>query len=169
MLVLGEILGWPKSAPPRDEPREHRGPGPVTGSCRTRPAFRRSTAFSCRSASNSAPLARSPRNMSTPRLNNQRISRQAIFSSIWPANHHRQPAQARSTTRSSFERHTIYFTRLGAHPNPASYATGTETALWIGLALIAVMAALSSRLNRNPPPPQARDATPALTAGETAK
>lgn len=64
---------------------------------------------------------------------------------------------------------TIYFTRLGTHPNPASYATGAETALWIGLALIAVMAALSTRLNRNPPPPQAQDTTPILTAGETAK
>ncbi len=59
------------------------------GSYRTRPAFRRSTAFSSRSASNSAFFAPSPRTTSTARLNNQRISRQTILSSTWPANHHR--------------------------------------------------------------------------------
>jgi hypothetical protein len=59
------------------------------GSYRIRPAFRRSTAFSCRSTSSSALFARSPRTTRTARLNNQRISRQAIFSSTWPANQHR--------------------------------------------------------------------------------
>jgi hypothetical protein len=58
------------------------------GSYRTRPAFRRSTAFWCRSASNSAFLSPSPRTTRTARLNNQRISKQAILSSTRPANHH---------------------------------------------------------------------------------
>jgi transposase-like protein len=60
-----------------------------TGSYRIRPAFRRSTAFSCRSASSSAFFSSSPRTTRTARLNNQRISRQAILSSTWPASHHR--------------------------------------------------------------------------------
>jgi hypothetical protein len=45
------------------------------GSYRTRPAVRRSTAFSCRSTSNSASFTLSPRNTRTTRPNNQRISR----------------------------------------------------------------------------------------------
>jgi hypothetical protein len=45
------------------------------GSYRNRPACRRSTAFSCRSTSNSVSLARSPRNTRATRLNSQRISR----------------------------------------------------------------------------------------------
>jgi len=48
------------------------------GEYRTRPAFRRSTAFSCRSASNSTFFARSPR-----------ITRHTILGSTWSANHHR--------------------------------------------------------------------------------
>jgi hypothetical protein len=75
------------------------------GSYRTRPACRRSTAFSCRSTSNSAPFARSLRATRTARPNNQRISRQAILSSTRPANHHRTShadETGRSTTRSSF-------------------------------------------------------------------
>jgi hypothetical protein len=59
------------------------------GSYRIRPAFRRSTAFSCRSTSNSAFVSRSPLDIRTARLNNQRMSRQTILSSTWPANHHR--------------------------------------------------------------------------------
>ena len=66
------------------------------GSYRTRPAFRRSTAFSCRSTSNSAFFARSPRNTSTVRPNNQRISRQTILSSARSANHHRHQPRRRS-------------------------------------------------------------------------
>ena len=75
------------------------------GSYRIRPAFRRSTAFSCRSASSSAFFARSPRNTSTVRPNNQRISRQTLLSSTRSANHHRTSIagqKGRSTTRSSF-------------------------------------------------------------------
>jgi len=75
------------------------------GSYRTRPAFRRSTAFSCRSTSNSASFSRSPLDTRTARLNNQRISRQTILSSTWSANHHRTSRTgetSRSTTRSSF-------------------------------------------------------------------
>ena len=45
------------------------------GSYRTRPAVRRSTAFSCRSTSNSASFAWSPSNTSATRPNSQRISR----------------------------------------------------------------------------------------------
>ena len=56
------------------------------GSYRIRPALRRSTAFSCRSTSSSAFFSSSPR---TTRLNNQRMNRQTILSSTWPANHHR--------------------------------------------------------------------------------
>jgi hypothetical protein len=74
------------------------------GSYRTRPPFRRSTAFSCRSTSSSAFFARSPRN-TTVRPDNQRISRQTILSSTSSANHHRTSLAGetdRSTTRSSF-------------------------------------------------------------------
>jgi hypothetical protein len=59
------------------------------GSCRIRPAFLRSTAFSCRSTSSSASFARSPRTITAARLNNQRISGQTILSSTRSANHHR--------------------------------------------------------------------------------
>ena len=75
------------------------------GSYRIRPGFRRSTAFSCRSTSNSAFFSPSPRTTRTARLNNQRISRQTILSSTWPANQHRTSRAgetSRSTTRSSF-------------------------------------------------------------------
>ena len=58
------------------------------GSYRIRPAFRRSTAFSCRSTSNSAFFSLSSWITRIARLNNQRISRQAILSSTWSANHH---------------------------------------------------------------------------------
>jgi hypothetical protein len=67
------------------------------GSYRIRPAFRRSTAFSCQSASNSAFFFPSPRITRIARLNNQRISRQTILSSTWPANHH--PHQPRRQNR----------------------------------------------------------------------
>jgi DDE domain len=50
--------------------------------------LRRSTAFWCRSTINSAFFSPSPRTTRTARLNNQRISRQAILSSTWSANHH---------------------------------------------------------------------------------
>jgi hypothetical protein len=59
------------------------------GSYRIWPAFRRSTAFWCRSTSNSAFFSASPRTTRTARLNNQRISRQTILSSTWSASHHR--------------------------------------------------------------------------------
>ena len=45
------------------------------GSYRTRPAFRRSTAFSCRSTSSSASFARSPRNTRTARPSTRHVSR----------------------------------------------------------------------------------------------
>ncbi len=45
------------------------------GSYRTRPAFRRSTAFSCRSTSSSAFFAWSPRNIRTATPKVQRMSR----------------------------------------------------------------------------------------------
>ncbi len=45
------------------------------GSYRTRPIFRRSTAFSCRSTSNSASFARSPRNTRTARPSTRHVSR----------------------------------------------------------------------------------------------
>lgn len=59
---------------------------------------------------------------------------------------------------------TIYFTRLGTHPDPTSYAAGTEIALWIGLALILVMAALTTRLKHNQPPAPASSSVPAPAA-----
>ncbi|MFI5062657.1 MAG: hypothetical protein ACHP9Z_01575 [Streptosporangiales bacterium] len=43
----------------------------------------------CRSTSNSAFFSPSPRTTRRARLNNQRISRQAILISTWSANHHR--------------------------------------------------------------------------------
>jgi len=60
------------------------------GSYRTRPACRRSTAFSCRSTSNSASLSPSPRTIRTARLNSQRISRQTILSSTTGSANHRR-------------------------------------------------------------------------------
>jgi hypothetical protein len=54
----------------------------------------------CRRTSNSAFFSLSPRITRTARLNNQRISRQAILSSTWPANHHRaSPAGAQAGQR----------------------------------------------------------------------
>jgi hypothetical protein len=62
------------------------------GSYRIRPACRRSTAFSCRSTSSSASLARSLRNTRTARAATRRTIRQMILSAARPANHHRLPA-----------------------------------------------------------------------------
>jgi len=103
------------------------------GSYRTRPAFRRSTAFWCRSTSNSAFFSPSPRTTRTARLNNQRISRQAILSSTRSANHHHaSPAgeAGRSTTRSSFRaaqdqvpRSTVRITRHQPPPRPPAPAS----------------------------------------------
>lgn len=76
-------------APARDELRERGEPGRSAGSCCTRPAFRRSTTFSCRSASNSGFWSASPRTTWTASLDNQRISRQTILSGTWSASHHR--------------------------------------------------------------------------------
>jgi hypothetical protein len=45
------------------------------GSYRTRPARRRNTAFSCRSTSNSASFARSPRNTRTARPSTRQVSK----------------------------------------------------------------------------------------------
>ena len=59
----------PGPAPPRDEPYERGVPGRSPGSYRTRPACRRSTAFSCRSTSSSASFAWSPRNTRAIRPN----------------------------------------------------------------------------------------------------
>jgi hypothetical protein len=78
-----------RPAAARDEPGERSEPGPVSGSYRIRRALRRSTAFSCRSTSSSALFARSPLTTTTARLNSQRISRHAILSSTWQANHRR--------------------------------------------------------------------------------
>jgi hypothetical protein len=75
-------------APARDEPGKAANQARSAGLYRIRPAFRRSTAFSCRSTSNSASFALFPRNPSTPRPNYQRISMQTILSSTRSANHH---------------------------------------------------------------------------------
>jgi PAS domain-containing protein len=52
-----------------------REPHPVGGFVTHRPAWRRSTAFSCRSTNSSASLARSRRNMRAARLSIRRTSR----------------------------------------------------------------------------------------------
>ena len=63
------------------------------GSYRTRPRWRRSTAFSCRSTRSSAAFARSPRNTRTATPSTQHVSRYTILSSTRQANHHRvEPA-----------------------------------------------------------------------------
>ena len=85
----GKDLG---PAPARHKPFQRREPGPA-GSYRTRPACRRSTAFSCRSTSSSASFARSPRNARTARLSTRQVSTYTILSSARQANqHHVTPA-----------------------------------------------------------------------------
>jgi putative transposase len=69
--------------------RPHQGLHQRVPGADPRPAFRRSTAFSCRSTSSSASFSRSPPTTRIARLKNQRISRQTILSSTWLANHHR--------------------------------------------------------------------------------
>jgi hypothetical protein len=59
------------------------------GSYRTRPMWRRSAAFSCRSTSNSAAFARSPRNTRTATPSTRHVSRQTILNSTRPASHFR--------------------------------------------------------------------------------
>ena len=76
------------------------------GSYRIRPPCRRSTVFSCRSASSSASLARSLRNAGTARPSIRRTSTR-------PANHHRVQAAGESAAQPDnrvFERHTIDLT-----------------------------------------------------------
>ena len=75
------------------------------GSYCTRPAFWRSTAFSCRSTSNSASLACSPRNIRTTRPNDQRISSQEILSSTRAG----QPLLRQARSRSSRSERTIEY------------------------------------------------------------
>ena len=82
------------------------------GAYRIRSAFRRGTAFSCRSTSNSAFFSPSSRITRTARLNNQRISRQTILSSTWPANHHR-------TSRAGKQAGQRYDRVSGRHRTPA--------------------------------------------------
>jgi len=81
------------------------------GSYRTRPAFRRSTAFSCRRTSNSAFFAGSPRHTTTVRPNNQRMISQMILISIRSANHHR----VTGASETAGERHDRV---LGQHRYP---------------------------------------------------
>ena len=83
------------------------------GSYRTRPTFRRSTAFSCRSTSSSASLAWSPRNTRTARPNNQRISKQTSLSNTPSVNHHSTKTGS-STTRSSFRAAQVSRPRRGS-------------------------------------------------------
>ncbi len=48
---------------------------------------------------------------------------------------------------------TVFFAALGDHPmGPGDYASATETASWISVALVSVMAALTAALNRRPAP-----------------
>ena len=82
----------PGPLPPRDEPASAANQARSAGSYRIRPAFRRNTAFSCRSTSNSASFARSPRKTSATRPNSQRLRRYEIFRSTRTANqHHTRP------------------------------------------------------------------------------
>ena len=78
------------------------------GSYRTRPAQRRSTAFSCRSTSSSASFAPSRRNIRIAGPSTWRTSKYTILSSTRPANHHRaRPAadSAGQPLNRVFERH----------------------------------------------------------------
>ena len=78
------------------------------GPYRIRPAFRRSTAFSCRSTSSSASIAGSLRDIRTARPSTRRTSRQTILSSTPPANHHRAQAAGEGAGQPRnrlFERH----------------------------------------------------------------
>jgi hypothetical protein len=89
------------------------------GSYRTRPACRRSTAFSCRSTSSSASLARSPRNTRTARPSTRHVSRYTMLSSTRPASHHRvhhAGDSAGQPLNRVFERHTM---PVGDVPVPA--------------------------------------------------
>ncbi len=62
-------------APAGKEPSQRSEPHPVGRSYRIRPVWRRSTAFSCRSTSNSAAFARSPRNTRTATPSTRHVSR----------------------------------------------------------------------------------------------
>ena len=79
------------------------------GSYRTRPACRRSTAFSCRSTSSSASFARSLRNTRTARPSTRHVSKYTILSSTRQANqHHVKPAggSAGQSLNRVFERYS---------------------------------------------------------------
>jgi hypothetical protein len=81
-----------------------------SGPYRTRPACRRRTAFSCRSASTSASFARSPRHTRTARPNTRHASRYMILSSTRQANHHhawRACERAGQPRNRVFERHRL--------------------------------------------------------------
>jgi hypothetical protein len=96
------------------------------GAYRTRPACRRSTAFSCRSTSSSASLARSPRNTRTARPSTRHVSRYTILSSTRQANHHHvKPAGDSSGQPPNrvFEQHRTTLlrpTRKGEPPRAAA-------------------------------------------------
>ena len=79
-------------------------------SYRTRPACRRSTAFSCRSTSSSASFARSLRNTRTARPSTRHVSKYTILSSTRQANqHHVKPAggSAGQSLNRVFERYRL--------------------------------------------------------------
>jgi len=79
-------------------------------SYRTRPACRRSTAFSCRSTSSSASFARSLRNTRTARPSTRHVSKYTILSSTRQANqHHVKPAggSAGQSLNRVFERYSL--------------------------------------------------------------
>ena len=80
------------------------------GSYSTRPACRRSTAFSCRSTSSSASFARSPRKTRTARPRTRHVSRQTILRSTRQANqHHVKPVgeSAGQPLNRVFERYNL--------------------------------------------------------------
>jgi hypothetical protein len=90
------------------------------GSYRIRLAWRRRTAFSCRSTSSSASFARSLRSTRTARPSIRRTSRQAILSSIRPANHHRALAAGEGQVSRPIEYSSG--TGLGTRMNPPRWA-----------------------------------------------
>jgi hypothetical protein len=115
-----------RPAPPRDEPVSTANQDRSARSYRTRPMFRRSTAFSCRSTSSSASLAWSPRSTRTARPNSQRISKQTILSNTPSANHHSTSLAGKtgsSTTRSSFRA-----AQDGDHPTIAKQVAAAAVA-----------------------------------------
>jgi hypothetical protein len=78
-----------RSAPPRDERGKRGEPGPVTGVVPDAAGVPAQHRVLVPERQQLSALARFPRAAWTARLSNQRVSKQTILSSAWPASHYR--------------------------------------------------------------------------------